>query len=67
MGYGDPSRPVVDAALSQKPILSKGLVTLMVLLLAGIIALIAYLQLKPETPEETAGAPRRAAETGADA
>ena len=52
MGYGDPSRPVVDAALSQKPILSKGLVTLMVLLLAGIIALIAYLQLRPETPEE---------------
>ena len=35
MGYGDPSRPVVDAALSQKPILSKGLVTLLVLLLAG--------------------------------
>ena len=52
MGYGDPSRPVVDAALSQKPILSKGLVTLMVLLLAGIIALIVYLQLRPETPEE---------------
>ena len=66
MGYGDPSRPVVDAALSQKPILSKGLVTLMVLLLAGIIGLIAYLQLKPETPEEPLAPPGRAAETAAD-
>ena len=50
MGYGDPSRPVVDAALSQKPILSKGLVTLMVLLLAGIIGLFAYLLIRPDGP-----------------
>ena len=26
MGYGDPSRPVIDAALNQKPILSKGVI-----------------------------------------
>ena len=51
-GYGDPSRPVVDAALSQKPILSKGLVTLLVLLLAGLIALFAYILTRPDPPEE---------------
>ena len=58
-GYGDPSRPVVDAALSQKPILSKGLVTLLALLLAGIIALFAYLLLG-RTPTEEPLAPRGA-------
>jgi hypothetical protein len=35
--YGDPSRPVVDGALNQKPIISKVFVTfLLVLLLAGV-------------------------------
>jgi cell division septation protein DedD len=38
--------------LSQKPILSKGLVTLLALLLAGIIALFAYLLLREEPTEE---------------
>jgi hypothetical protein len=61
-GYGDPSRPVVDAALSQKPILSKGLVTVLVLLLAGLIALFAYLLLRKDVPEEPLaprGAPKK--------
>ena len=52
MGYGDPSRPVVDAALNQKPILSKGVITLLALLLAGIIALVAYLLIRGPIPDE---------------
>ena len=36
-GYGDPNRPVVDGALTQKPVLSSFLVTaLIVLLIAGV-------------------------------
>ena len=61
-GYGDPSRPVVDAALSQKPILSRGLVTLLALLLAGLIALFGYLLLRRDVPEEPLaprGAPKK--------
>ena len=50
--YGDPSRPVVDAALSQKPILSNGLLTLLVLLLAGLIALVAFAR-DPDGPART--------------
>jgi hypothetical protein len=52
MGYGDPSRPVVDAALNQKPILSKGVITLFALLLAGIIALVAYLLVRDPIQDE---------------
>jgi hypothetical protein len=52
IGYGDPSRPVVDAALNQKPILSKGVIALLALLLAGIIALIAYLVTRGPIPDE---------------
>jgi Fibronectin type III domain len=44
-GFGDPSRQVVPAFLTQKPILSKGLITILALLLVGIIALITYLLL----------------------
>ena len=43
MAYGDPSRPVIDAAFNQKPILSKGVIALLALMLAGIVALVAYL------------------------
>jgi hypothetical protein len=52
MGYGDPSRPVVDAALNQKPILTKGVIALLGLLLAGIIALVAYLVARGPIPDE---------------
>ena len=47
--YGDPSRPVIDAALNQKPILSRGLLTLMVLLVAGAVALVAFAVTRKET------------------
>jgi Fibronectin type III domain len=45
VGFADPSRQVVPAFLNQKPILSKGLITLLSLLLVGITALITYLLL----------------------
>jgi hypothetical protein len=48
--YGDPSRPVIDAALNQKPILSRGLLTLLVLLVAGAVALVAFAVTRKETP-----------------
>jgi hypothetical protein len=48
--YGDPSRPVIDAALNQKPILSRGLLTLLVLLVAGTVALVAFALTRKETP-----------------
>jgi hypothetical protein len=47
--YGDPSRPVIDAALNQKPILSRGLVTLLALLVAGVVALVAFAVTRKET------------------
>jgi hypothetical protein len=47
--YGDPSRPVIDAALNQKPILSRGLLTLLVLLVAGVVALVAFALTRTET------------------
>ncbi len=49
--YGDPSRPVADGALSQKPILSKTFVSLATLLVLGIVGLVAYLLLH-QTPED---------------
>lgn len=52
MAYGDPSRPVVDAAFNQKPILSKGVIALLALLLAGIVALVAYFQTRPPIKAE---------------
>ena len=48
--YGDPSRPVIDAALNQKPILSRGVLTLLVLLVAGVAALVAFALTRQETP-----------------
>ena len=51
-GYGDPSRPVVDGAFTQKPILSKGFVTFVTMVLVGVVGLAAYLLLRPPTPEE---------------
>lgn len=65
--YGDPSRPVADGALNQKPILSKTFVTLATLLVLGVLGLGAYLLLRhnatpviavsplaPETPAQFA-------------
>ena len=52
-GVRDPSRPVVDAALSQKAILSAGVITLLALLVAGIIALVAFMLFRPMSAEET--------------
>jgi hypothetical protein len=40
--YSDPSRPVVDGALNQKPILSRGVVALLSLILVAGIGLGAY-------------------------
>lgn len=40
--YGDPSRPVVDAALNQKPILSRSFVTVVALALLAAVAGGAY-------------------------
>ncbi|HEY5786636.1 MAG TPA: hypothetical protein VIT65_17860 [Microlunatus sp.] len=47
--YGNPSRPVIDAALNQKPILSRGVVTLLALLVAGVVALVAFALTRTET------------------
>ncbi len=70
MGYGDPSRPVVDAAFNQKPILSKGVIALFALVLAGIIALIAYLIMRGPIKDEVLaqrGAPPKPQLTAATA
>jgi hypothetical protein len=47
MAYADPSRPVVDGAFNQKPILSAGLVTLLGLVLVAIIGLSVWLVTRP--------------------
>jgi hypothetical protein len=46
--YGDPSRPVVDAALQQLPILTKGVVTLVSLVLVAALAGGAYAWTRPQ-------------------
>lgn len=53
MAYGDPARPVVDGALTQKPILSAGFVTLVTLALVAVIGFGAYLLLRPASPAES--------------
>jgi Fibronectin type III domain len=45
--YADPSRPVVDGAFNQKPILSAAFVALMGLVLLAIIGLVGWLVLRP--------------------
>jgi hypothetical protein len=50
--YADPSRPVVDGALNQKPILSKAVVALLSLLLAALLGLGAYLIFLREPPTD---------------
>lgn len=50
VAYGDPSRPVIDAALNQKAILSRGVITLLTLLLVGIVALVGFALTRKETP-----------------
>jgi hypothetical protein len=42
LGYNDPSRPVVDGALNQKPILTRFAVTAVAVLLLAGIGLVAY-------------------------
>jgi hypothetical protein len=51
--YGNPSRPVIDAALNQKPILSRGVLSALVLLVAGVIALVAFVLTRPPSAAET--------------
>ena len=46
MGYGDPARPVVDGALTQKPILSRFVVTAAALVLIAGIAFGAWALLR---------------------
>jgi hypothetical protein len=50
-GFGDPSRPVVAGAFNQKPILTGGLIAVLVGVLAAVLALAFYLQTRPERPE----------------
>ncbi len=56
---GDPSRPVVDGAMTQKPILTKLTVAVVVLALAGAAGLGAYVWKKPHPLRtfETEGPP----------
>ena len=58
-GYGDPSRPVVAAAFNQKPILSAGLVALLLVALAALVGWGAFL-LTRSGPSLPALAPRDA-------
>ena len=51
--YGDPSRPVIDAAINQKPILSRGVLSALALLVVGIIALAAFVLTRPPSAAET--------------
>ena len=54
--YGDPSRPVVDAALNQKPILSRSVVTLTTLALVLAVAGGVYAFTRPDAaPTSLAG------------
>lgn len=48
--YADPSRPVIDAALNQKPILSRALITVLAVLLLASTALVTYLLTRPDPP-----------------
>jgi hypothetical protein len=52
MPFGDPSRPVVQAAFDQKPIISKGVVIFLALLLAGITALVVYALVSSNVKDE---------------
>ena len=57
---------MIDAALNQKPILSKGVIALLALLLAGIIALIAYLICRGPSRGRAAGSSRFTTQADAD-
>ena len=48
--YSDPSRPVVDGALNQKPILSKAVVALLSLILVAGLGLGAYVVVRDGRP-----------------
>lgn len=51
--YGDPSRPVIDAALNQKPILSRGVLSALALLVVGAVALVAFVLTRPASVADT--------------
>ncbi len=68
-GLPDPSRPSVDGAFVQKPILSRGLVSLAVLGVAAIVAAVALTVTRPRTDPTVfdagvPGTPTLAATTG---
>jgi hypothetical protein len=48
--YADPGRPVIDAALNQKPILTRMVMIIGGLLLAAVAAGIVYLATRPDPP-----------------
>jgi hypothetical protein len=50
--YADPGRPVVDAALNQKPILTKTVVIIGALVLAAIVAAVAYAVTRPNPDQQ---------------
>ena len=52
IAYGRPSPPLVQAGFDQKPILSKWVITALALLLAGIIALVAYALISRNVKDE---------------
>lgn len=49
LGYGDPSRPVVDASFKQKPIFSNGVIALLALVVAAV-TIIGIDRLNPVEP-----------------
>ena len=63
--YADPSRPVVDGALNQKPILSKAVVALLGLVLVAGLGLGAYALVCDPRPGRGPGPSGPAAEAGA--
>jgi hypothetical protein len=71
--YGDPGRPVVDAALQQRPILTRGVVTLLALVLVAAVAGGAWAWTRPQgapgslSKLGTPPAPEQFAVVGSDA
>ena len=61
MAYADPSRPVVDGAFNQKPILSAGFIALLGLVAVAVVGLVAYLVLRPDGDRSE---PRRCGSAG---
>ena len=56
MVYADPSRPVVDGAFNQKPILSAGFIALLGLVAVAVVGLVVYLvAFRPTTADPGLG------------